>query len=361
MKTPKRQIDDYITHQIYIEGVKRKQQSQLAHFLSKFSAHLKQQIAAESLETDVTKKRIDALLVDVRKNWRKLFEVYYGDLSLFMRDLVAMELEFSAKYLDLSMGDQENIFKTMGFHVEQVYTAAANTPTSIRANNYAGMLVDKMIDKWAKTEIVNVINTIRLDYVQGKSMREIAGDVIGTSKNNYKDGLVETSLRHGKAVVATVIQHLASTTRFIIFEKTEGVIEYQWVSTLDLRTSAPCRSLDGAVFKMGKGPIPPVHIACRSAIIPIFDRRKYPDLSEDRTRAAKEGPEKATKTYYEWLSEQSNEHQDKVLGPTLAKVFRDKDMTVEKFQRLNIGRNFQPLTIEEMKAKNPELFDLKRS
>lgn len=357
MKTPKQQLNDYITHQIYIEGVKRKQQSQLAHFLLRFSSKLKQSLALEAMEDDLSKKRFNELLSHTRKEWNVIYNEYYNDLSIFMRDLVEMEVEFSAKYLDLSMDNTENVFKSVGFHVEQLYTAAANTPTAIRSGNYAGMLINTLIKTWSKTEITRVINTIRLDYLQGKTMQEITREVIGTRKNKYQDGIIAATRRHGKSLVATMIQHLASTTRFIIFEKTEGVSSYQWVSTLDMRTSAPCRALDGESFKMGEGPIPPVHINCRSAIIPIFDRRKYPDLSEGRTRASMDGPEKASKTYYQWLKEQSSARQDRVLGPTMGEIFRKPSMSAERFKTLNMDRNFQPLTIDEMKAKTPELFN----
>jgi len=48
-----------------------------------------------------------------------------------------------------------------------------------------------------------------------------------------------------------------------------GVEKYQWVSTLGPRTSDICQRLHGKIFTVGKGPLPPAHINCRSSIIPV--------------------------------------------------------------------------------------------
>ena len=62
-------------------------------------------------------------------------------------------------------------------------------------------------------------------------------------------------------------------------------------------------------------------------------------------------------TYYEWLKTQPTQFQNTALGPTRAKLFKDGGISADEFARLNLGRDFEPLTLDEMRAKMPEVFE----
>mgnify|MGYP006907835651 FL=1 len=62
-------------------------------------------------------------------------------------------------------------------------------------------------------------------------------------------------------------------------------------------------------------------------------------------------------SYYEWLKNQPAQYQDKVLGKTRAKLFRDGGMTVERFRALQLDKHFTPLTLEQMRALEPKAFE----
>lgn len=64
----------------------------------------------------------------------------------------------------------------------------------------------------------------------------------------------------------------------------------------------------------------------------------------------------ASVSYYTWLKRQSAAFQDEVLGPTRGKLFRDGGLSAKRFSELMLDRNFQPLTLEEMKALEPAAF-----
>src|SRR3546814_10812384 len=83
------------------------------------------------------------------------------------------------------------------------------------------------------------------------------------------------------------------------------ITEYRWVSTLDGRTTSQCRSLDGKVFTIGKGPRPPIHMNCRSTTVAIIPGLE--NLSDILTRASQDGQVKGSLTYYEWLKTQRSE------------------------------------------------------
>lgn len=120
-----------------------------------------------------------------------------------------------------------------------------------------------------------------------------------------------------------------------------------------------CRSLDGRQFPPDKGPRPPLHVNCRCTLTPVLDE-KYAKLMKGATRASKgaEGGQQvsADLSYYDWLKTQPAEFQDDVLGPTRAKLFRDGDMPAWRFAELNVDKYFAPMTLDEMKARNPIVF-----
>lgn len=85
------------------------------------------------------------------------------------------------------------------------------------------------------------------------------------------------------------------------------VEEYEVVATLDSKTSAICRSMDGQHFPMSQFKIglnaPPFHCNCRSCTVPYFDD----EFTQDETRAARNGKDEGYKlvdgglTYKQWF------------------------------------------------------------
>lgn len=78
--------------------------------------------------------------------------------------------------------------------------------------------------------------------------------------NKFKDWI--------QTIIRTVIQHVASVGRTETMVANSDLVKgHQWVSTFDSRTTAQCQGLDGREFKIGDGPLPPIHVNCRSTII----------------------------------------------------------------------------------------------
>jgi len=122
-----------------------------------------------------------------------------------------------------------------------------------------------------------------------------------------------------------------------------------------LHNSPICRSLDHRIFKVGEGRRPPFHINCRSTFILVLDP-KYRGKGNTDKRASYEGVTD-NKSYYEWLKTQPKTFQDDALGKTRAALFRDGGLSADDFAKLNLNKNFEPLTLDEMRAKNPTAFE----
>jgi SPP1 gp7 family putative phage head morphogenesis protein len=256
--------------------------------------------------------------------------------------------------LDLKL--MEIIAPSLRFKVPKAGVAYAEALA--RPMGAGGTLLKPFVDTWTASEVSRINNTIRMGWAEGRTNQQIMQTIRGTRANKYKDGILETSRRNAQAITRTGVQHVAASSRMSFFEQNSDVITgYRWVSTLDSKTTIVCRSLDGREFKMGGGPVPPKHINCRSAIVPTLDKKLGLDfLEEGATRSSAKGYVPAGTSYYEWLKDQPKEFQKQALGATRATLFQKGGLSAEEFAKLNLGRNFQPLTLEQMKTLNPAIF-----
>jgi SPP1 gp7 family putative phage head morphogenesis protein len=184
-------------------------------------------------------------------------------------------------------------------------------------------------------------------------------EATGTKAKGYKDGFLDVSRQHAGTVINTATQHVANAARMDVWERNGDIVEkYQWLSTLDRRTTQQCKSLDGRTFEAGKGPMPPIHPNCRSTTVAVLGK-EFDFLDEGATRASS-GPNPgyvdANDNYYDWLKNQPATFQETALGATRAKLFRDGGLTPDRFAELNLGRDFEALTLSEMRKIEPEAF-----
>ncbi len=115
------------------------------------------------------------------------------------------------------------------------------------------------------------------------------------------------------ALIRTSINQVANTASQQVYEANQDITpRYRYVATLDTRTSAICRALDGKEFEYGKGPMPPQHFNCRSTTVPVIDPDILPP-STTATRASKDGQVPINTTYGKWL-------KDKMPGESNADV-----------------------------------------
>ena len=84
-------------------------------------------------------------------------------------------------------------------------------------------------------------------------------------------------------------------------KKREPQIRFEFVATLDQRTTVMCQKADGTIFDKiedfeAAGLMPKLHFNCRSKIVPIVD-----GPYQIKTRASINGPVDGSITYPEWI------------------------------------------------------------
>lgn len=301
-----------------------------------------------TLSDNMSTRELARLIKRLETSQLKIYRSFYTEFEKDLKELAQDAALFESSALTTV---------TEGVTIKSAKAAAAFSIAATRPINASGQLLESFVSTWATAEIRNVEAVVRNGYYEGKTNSQLLTEIRGTKKNEYKDGVLGRNDQNAKTIIRTSMQHVANTARMATWDENSDIFDgYTIVATLDSRTTIKCRSLDGKQFEFGKGPIPPLHPNCRSTTVPLI-KSKYLDSSEEKTRSSEDDYVNQKLTYYEWLKSQPSNFQNKALGNTRAKLFRDGGIDAEEFARLNIGRNFEPLTLKEMRDSHPEIFE----
>ena len=338
--------DVTVRFQVYLERLKAGETRRMDGAIRSMDVVIRR--ALEEIGNSPARTKLERQLGTMRK---KLQDVADKNAESYLKTL----RKFSDYSLDFHTSTIELVLPASAPALATTANAAAWAGVLASPIQATGTMLEDFVGSWGNRAIQRVESAIRTGFAQGKTVDEITRLIRGTKANNFRDGILGgVTKREADAMVRTSLQHVNNAAQQMVYEENSDIIEgYIWISTLDSRTSQTCRSLDGQVFKLGKGPVPPIHVNCRSSTIP---KVKGVDLLSETTRASAEGQVPATQTYYEWLKSQPASFQDDALGTTRAKLFREGGLSAEEFSKLSLDKNFQPLTLEEMRQKNPSAF-----
>jgi SPP1 gp7 family putative phage head morphogenesis protein len=351
----------------------------------------RQQVYLERLKAGHARDFV-GVSVNMRENIRAVLsrlEVDTLDL-LSVRELNTLLVELQAAHLAATAQHMGQFLKQLSdvasFAVALEITQAAslatgtlpqirfNAPTAGAAYKRAlrqpiqatGDLLKSFVENWPKADALRVNKAVRVAWSQGKPTQQAVRELLGTKAKNYADGQIAVSRRHATTTINTATQHVANSARQELWEKNSELVKgYHWVATLDRRTSRQCKGLEEMYgvgkkyFLPGQGPVPPIHVNCRSSTASKLDS-KYDFLDEGATRASSGLRNKQVDsklTYYSWLQQQPEKFQVTALGKKRAKLFRDGGLSAKRFAELDLDRNFKPITLAEMREIEPAAFD----
>lgn len=337
----------------------------------------------ESLEVSKYLDQVDRLIRRILGRYSdqdNLGDVSQTEIEAAVRELRVKSLEIGNKAMDNHLKGLEKVTRaeesferlTLRETVARAKVKATKRDVLVRKMlktpmQHDGGLLEPFLKAFTQTEAKRHGDALRQAWLSGDTLAQATRRLVGTKSKGYRDGITALSRRNASTLAHTTLQHASSTARFATYEaNSDLVIGYRWVSTLDANTTATCKSLDGQRFlreAAKTGPRPPIHMNCRSTTVPEIDSA-FDFLDEDATRAgsgaegaAERGPLKADETYYTWLKRQPAAFQEEALGAKRAKLFREGGLSAEEFRKLQLDRNFEPLTLAEMRAKAPLAFE----
>lgn len=344
-------IDQTTRHAVMLERLKSGEVAKFEPFLRDIDRSIRKRLSVGNL-TEFSRKRLNRLLIAIENDLSAVLKAHSSELMSGLREVASYEAEFEARSLSKVLVNVEATIPT----ASQVSAAILSAPMSVRGAD-GGKLLKSFITDWSDKEIERVTGAIRQGAFEGQTNSQILRAIRGTRANKYRDGILAITDRHAASIIRTSVQHIASTARAETWKANSNLIKsYQWISTLDGKTTAICQNLDSRVFKVGAGPVPPAHINCRSVTTAVLDER-FDFLKDGATRASKGGQVSASLTYYDWLKQQPVKFQNSAIGIRRARILRAGGLSSEEFAKLSMGRNFKPITLKEMRKLEPEAFE----
>ena len=315
----------------------------------------------QTLETSADMRRLDVLLRSIRntrlKSWRGVNEVWVRRLT----ELALAEPTFV-----------DNALKTVSpVILDTVLPGNDLLRDIVRVRPFEGQTLAGWAQSVAQADIERIEREIRVGMVQGEGSRQIARRIVGTVRQRGTNGVTQIARNQAEAITRTAVNAISNQAKREYYRENEDLLSgEQYVATLDARTTPVCRSLDGNLYPVGEGPIPPLHFNCRSVRVAVLDGAEFSNrpakpvtqrmllneytasqgLKPVRRRAdlprgnkgqfdrfsrkrIREivGTVPGKTTYQEWLTSQSTTFQNDVLGPTRGALFRRGGLTLDRF------------------------------
>ena len=214
------------------------------------------------------------------------------------------------------------------------FSLTATQGAAIRLPN--GTTVSKAFRGLAESSVERLDLAVRSGMFAGETLDQITRRLIG--RLDFADfgplSVKQLALAGGEltkvannqisTIVRTSVNQVTNQASQAVYAANKKVApKYEYVATLDSRTSAICQRLDGQTFDYNNGPTPPQHFNCRSTTVPVVDfdglQKKYPSLEKPPTtqlvsRPSVTGRVPQGTTYGNWLINQDRNLQIKTLG-----------------------------------------------
>lgn len=357
--------DEAVGHAVDLQQYSAGVVHSMIALLNRVDSDLSAELAAalERLPAEsFTVERLELLLGSVRELNAQAYAAVLGELE---GELLALA-EYEAGY-------QLQLFEELIPAPVQVrFPLAAVTPQQVYAAAMSRPFQGRLLRDWAASieagRMQKIREAVRIGYIEGETASQIVQRIRGTRAQNYADGILQRPRRDLMAVVQTAVAHTASVAREQFVEANGDIIKAElWRSTLDTRTSEPCRIRDGLKYEAkthkpighkipwlsGPGRI---HFNCRSTATPVTKSWRELGFDIDEMspgeRASMDGQVPAETTFSEWLLRQSAARQDQVLGPERGRLLRQGGLKVPDFY--DSRGNW--LTLDQLRARDAEVF-----
>lgn len=266
-----RLLDALARHQFYLEGLKLGYAQQFIDVTEKMRRDLRD--VFRDIEYDdlsfMSKRELELFVRRLRLVQQAHYSVYTKKLLEDIREFMDADLDMQGDILSDTQSDNKAALALLAALLvskrrDRLWVTILNAP--VPAN---GVLTEDMIAHFVSVAGVNIENAVRKAWANKETLRGTLASIVGTSRLNYRDGLLYRTIPQANGLIATILQHVSS----IVQEQAVSQFfeRYVWVSVMDNRTSPICIDRDGNIYVYGKGPMPPAHWKCRSHTEPYLE------------------------------------------------------------------------------------------
>lgn len=315
-------LDGVTRHQIFVQRYAAGREREAAAVIERLINTVNSRLASDV--TTFSRGRLESILFDLEQYARET-------LSTFSELTVQEALRFA----EYETGFNERL---LGRNISASLTVPA--PNQVSAAMFSsvmqleprrGYTIEQALQMFEGKKSAQIVETIRSGVILGDTREQI------TSSLMQLKGLEK---QQAATLTRTITNHVSTESRSLFMKENEDVLEgYEWVATLDSKTSLICASRDGTVYPFTddpeRSPKPPAHFSCRSTIVPKV--KDEFDLTGGRVGVrpsiGADGVEivRGSTDYQSWLNRQPKAFQVEVLGRDRAELFRKGNLQLTSF------------------------------
>jgi SPP1 gp7 family putative phage head morphogenesis protein len=310
--------------------------------VAKLAARLANIDERGSILSTKTNARLEKLLEEIRAINEAVYESLHDDLTDELHNFAGAEAGFQRAALQGALAAD--------------LSTKLPSPVRLRAIVEEVPMEGRLLSSWTKGmeqgRIDRISQAIRLGMMQGEGTDAIVRRIKGTKAARYSDGVLDISRRSAQSIVRTAVTHVSNQAAQETWRANSDVVKaWQFLATLDSRTTVTCGSLDGKTFAIGEGPIPPRHIRCRSISVAVTKSFRELGVNKDdltpAQRASMDGQVAGDITFAKWLTDKGQEMQNTILGPKRADLWRSGKLDLSDF----IKADGTVLTLDQLQSK----------
>lgn len=341
MSTRQATIDAATRHQVFLQRYAGGQSREAVQTLNRLRRTIMARLAQES--SQIQAGRLSIILEDINEILRVGFADIASGVRIGAQNLSITEARFS---VDLFERTSSASFAMPSDAA--LLSAVDNVPMSAPPG-LSSISVDDALRQYGTNSASQIAQAIRDGVVLGDATPVIA--------NRLSTMMHTLKARQLDALVRTATNHASSVARSVTYKQNSELLDgYQWVATLDSRTTMICGSRDGKIFQEGSGPMPPAHWNCRSTTIPIikkeFDLGAKAKGARPSRGATGAKVVSGQKTYGGWLKGQPKEFVDEALGVQRSTLFRSGRLPIDRF----VDPTGRVYTLQQLQQMNPFVF-----
>lgn len=168
----------------------------------------------------------------------------------------------------------------------------ATLPSAANLQSLAGKVLiegDVVSEYWKQQNAQvtgNFLRQMRMGVAGGEGLQSLIQRVRGTKENNFTDGIMNATKKKAETLVRSSVAAVNNEAIIKTYQANEDLFNgYQWMATLDSRTSDICKARSGLTWDKDFKPVghgiswspPPAHFNCRSTVIGVL--KPWADLA----------------------------------------------------------------------------------
>jgi len=332
-------IDALTLRQIFVQRYSKGEAKRLLKHLRILSRQLK-----STLESEYGKVRAVRLAQRIAQITTTVLNEYGDDMIQGLKEFGEEEAEFVRQAI-LATTAAEAV---SAGSLRQIEASITKVPMKlISGQKTQTVTIEQAAKQFSKKRSQEIGQLIRDGSLLGKTTDELVKDI-----ENIVGGKIK---QQAESLVRTTTNHIGTQARSATYAANDDVIiGEEFLATLDSITSITCASLDGRIFDIGEGPMPPLHWGCRSDRVPKVNPKFDLGSSIIGERASIDGPVPGNVTYGGFLKRQSDEVQIEVLGVRRAALFKSGKLSIGKFSDEDTGKVY---TLKRLRELNPLAFN----